>query len=470
MRDFGDSSNDNWDGRGPESSENGIQIPDFLMDPLGILERRWSLMLAAVVLGLVATVYAVAQSSLTFASTATVLVTRQQISEKFVKDIVGDDSLANINAMVGKVLSQENLSKLIEKHDLYPEQRDLVPMSDLASRMRRSIDVTPQEALAERRRGESSVIYGITYENAVPEVAADVANSLAALLQEASIERRTRQATDTTSFLQGQLEVDEREFREVNQRISEFRKTHRGSLPDELQTNLRKLELLGRNRESLVMQMSEVENRLVGVGSGSLEMQLGEARALLSRETALYTDDHPNVQALKYQIERLERQILSRGPGEASRPEFGGMVQSGRNEIQSLKDHVMRIDREIAELNTRVDLTPAVTEELNAMEEKVAVLRENYHQSLNKLEQANVSRRMEEAQQGAQVQILDPATPSTSPKRSRRFMAFAGLLGSLGLALGLAIAVEIFDPVIVASDQLERIVGRPVLGSLPRLV
>ena len=104
------------------------------------------------------------------------------------------------------------------------------------------------------------------------------------------------------------------------------------------------------------------------------------------------------------------------------------------------------------------------------MEQKESVLRQNYLSSLQKVEEAELAESMEHAQQGAQVQLLDPAMPPTAPKRSRRFLAFTGVLLTLITAAGLAIVVEIFDPVIVTSDQLERIVGRPVLGSLPRLV
>ena len=107
MRDFGNSSGDNWDERS-EERERGAQIPDFLRDPLGILERRWPVMLAAVVLGLVGTVYVVAQAKLTYVSEATVLVTRQQIPDELVRSTVNEDSIGNINAMVGKVLSQDN--------------------------------------------------------------------------------------------------------------------------------------------------------------------------------------------------------------------------------------------------------------------------------------------------------------------------------------------------------------------------
>jgi uncharacterized protein involved in exopolysaccharide biosynthesis len=468
MRDFGNSSNDNWDHRS-EESENSAQIPDFLKDPLGILERRWPVMLAAVVLGLVATVYVVAQAKLTYVSQASVLVTRQQIPEKYVNSTVAEDSIANINAMVGKVLSQDNLAKLIERFDLYKSHRELVSMSELANRMKAGIAVTPQRSFTQKSRGESSVIYTISFENKDSEVAADVANALAGLLQEASIERRTEQARAATSFLQRQLEDDEREFREVSQGVSEFRKTHRGSLPDELQTNLRKLELLGSRRESLVTQISSGENRLMSVGSGTIAMQLAELRAQLSKESAMYTDEHPNVAALRYQIRRLEQSLASQQPG-SLRPEFGGVLASGNSEIEMLRAQIRRIDLDISDLNARIDSTPAVSEELVAMEQKESVLRENYLSSLNKVEEAELAESMEHAQQGAQVQILDPAMPSSTPKRSRRLLAFVGLIATLVLAIAMAITIEIFDPVIVAAEQLERIVGRPVLGSLPRLV
>ena len=123
----------------------------------------------------------------------------------------------------------------------------------------------------------------------------------------------------------------------------------------------------------------------------------------------------------------------------------------------------------MAALNVRIDQTPAIAEELTALEQKESVLRQNYLDALNKVETAELAESMEHAQQGAQVQILDPAMPSSTPKRSRRFLAFAGLMATLFAALALAVVVEIFDPVIVAPEQLEQIVGRPVLGSLPRL-
>ncbi len=468
MRDFGSSSDDGWDGRS-EEREAGAEIPDFLKDPLGILERRWPAMLAAVVLGLVATVYVVAQAKLVYLSQADVLVTRQQISEKYVDATVAADPIGNINALVGKVLSQGNLAKLIERFDLYKTHRELVPMSELVNRMKASIAVAPQRSFTQKRRGESSVIYGISYENKDAEVAADVANALAGLLQEASIERRTEQARAATTFLQHQLEIDEREFREVSKQVSEYRKEHRGSLPDELQTNLRKLELLGGRRESLVNQISSSENHLGSVGSGTVEMQLSELRARLSREASMYTDEHPNVAALRYRIESLEVSLASQRPG-STRPEFGGLLDNGRSEIEILRSQVRRIDRDVVDLNARIDATPAVAEELVAMQQKESVLRANYLSSLNKVEEAELAESMEHAQQGAQVQILDPAMPSSFPKRSRRYLAFVGLFATLVVAMGLAIAMEIFDPVIVVAEQLERIVGRPVLGSLPRLV
>jgi uncharacterized protein involved in exopolysaccharide biosynthesis len=426
-------------------------------------------MLAALVLGFVGTVYAVAQAKLTYVSEASVLITRQQISDRFVPKTIEEDATGNMNAMVGKVLSQDNLAKLVERFDLYKSDRDLVPMSEIVDGMKGSITVTPQHTFTRKRRGENSVIYAISFENKDAGTAADVANALAGLLQEASIERRTGQARATTTFLRRQLETDELEFREVSQGVSEFRKMHRGSLPDELQTNLRKLELLGSQRESVVIQISSGENRLVTVGSGTVEVQISELRSQLSRESSMYTDEHPNVSALRYQIQRLEQTLVTQSPG-FSRPELGSIVADGQSEIERLRAKVHEIDRSIAGLNARIDMTPSVAEELVAKQQKETVLRDNYLASLKKVDEAELSEKMEQAQQGAQVQILDPAMPPSAPKRSPHLLAFVGLIATIGAAIAVAAAVEIFDPVIVTAEQLERIVGRPVLGSLPRLV
>jgi capsular polysaccharide biosynthesis protein len=48
-------------------------------------------------------------------------------------------------------------------------------------------------------------------------------------------------------------------------------------------------------------------------------------------------------------------------------------------------------------------------------------------------------------------------------------LLFLGVVGTIGGAVGIAVLLELFDPVVLDEPQLERIVELPVLGSLPEI-
>ena len=104
-----------------ENEGGGSGLPAFLLDPMGVVQRRWLWMLAALGVGLVVTVIAALMWPLQYVAQSTVLFSSQQIPQEFVRSTVREDSIANINAMAGKVFAQENLVRLVEEQHLYPE-------------------------------------------------------------------------------------------------------------------------------------------------------------------------------------------------------------------------------------------------------------------------------------------------------------------------------------------------------------
>ena len=166
-------------------------------------------------------------------------------------------------------------------------------------------------------------------------------------------------------------------MREQTQRISEFRQEHRGALPDELQTSLRRIEMLNSRRESLTSQIGSTETRIMTMGGGQNHLELGELRRQFARDSAIYTEEHPNIVALRWRIDRLERVIRAEAKHTTSDlPEYSGEVASGRSEVSRLRAQIYGIDKEITEINARVDRIPAVAEQLAALEQKALVLRE----------------------------------------------------------------------------------------------
>jgi uncharacterized protein involved in exopolysaccharide biosynthesis len=466
-------SNELWEHR-VDGDEESFQIPAFLRDPVGILRRRWPWMLVTLILGLTSTAITVRLWEPLYVARATILITSQQIPEDFIRSTVREDSIANIDAMVGRVLSRENLAKILDRQELYAATRDEATRLELIGRIRGRIEIGPT---SRRGRRDASLVYELSFADEEPVRAAEVVNALAALFIESSIARRSEQAQRTTEFLKQELERNDRELREQSRTLSEFRRAHRGELPTELDANLRKLDALSKQRDSLNTRIAEKENRIASIASapGELlatenEVLLDELRRQLARELPAHTEEHPNIIALRRRIEWQEKVIAEEAIAKSGpTSEVSRFVADERRQLEVLKSQLGAVTSAIADLNRRVDRTPIIGEEFAALEQKEQVLREDYLQTLRKVQDARLAESLESAQQGAQVSILDRARPPGSPTLPGWQLLAGGLGASLALTLGIAVLLELIDPVVLDAAQLEALAGQPVLGSLPRI-
>jgi len=181
------------------------------------------------------------------------------------------------------------------------------------------------------------------------------------------------------------------------------------------------------------------------------------------------TDEHPNVIALKARVARLEELVASSSTDDpSSKRQF--LIESERRQLGLLRDQLAQTKEDIAGQTELIDKTPAVGEDLAALEQRLQVLQSDYLASLRKVEEAKLAENLERAQQGSQVTVLDAAQPPTSPERPRSIVLAGGVGATLAAAFGLAILLELVDPVVLAARQLESIADRPALGAIPRIV
>ena len=459
------------------SSAMQKQLIELALNPLGVVRRRWIWMTLALVVGLAATGAVVVNLEPVYRATSTVLVSSQQIPEDFVKSTVqGLDSLSNVNALVGEVLSQRNLSQLIQKYDLYAESRGGRPPSEMAQRMRGNIEIEPQRNVSSGRRGEASSIFVISYEGESPSAVANVANSLASILIAASLDKRSEQARRTTEFLRRELDRIESKLAEANRAIGDFNREYRGELPSDMQPLLNKLERLQQQRQTTIERISAAEDRLVALetadGTSDVMDLLMDMKLSLSHQAAIHTDEHPNVISLRRRIERLEAEVAAT---EAEGTDSDGVEQHGmqiaetKGEIDLLRDRLQTTEEQIAEIEARVDRIPSRTEEFASLELRAAVLRENHLEFLRKVKDAELAETLESAQQGPQVSLLDQARPPRGPTQSPLMFLIPGILASFGLALAVGIGLELIDPVILSPTHLDAVGSPPLLGSVYRL-
>jgi succinoglycan biosynthesis transport protein ExoP len=447
-------------------------LPDTLRDPRGMLRRRWRWMAPTLVAGLaLSTAFAATRQPRWFA-TAVVMVTTQQIREDLVRTTLQDDLLRRIDALIGEVLSRESLSRLVEKHDPYPDLRAKLSMDDLAALLRADVDFRPQLGM---EADPSARLFTLRVEAREPQLAAALANDLAATLVDRSIDRRTREAALAVKFLQGELERAERELREHSRKIREFNEQYRGELPGELTSNLARLERLQQQRQSLALQIAEANTQLAALlapGTASTldvspEASLQALRAQLREREGVLTGKHPEVQWLKRQIESLEQQVETTGA--SGQPTRAGLVAAAQQTIEELRRQLARTEVELAELDERVARTPARQEELAGLEERGEALRENYRDFLRKVQEGELASSLESAQQGERFAILEEAIPPSQPARSRWIILAAGCLCSIAAALGMGLLLELADPVMISVRQVEGESDLQVLGSVSHI-
>jgi len=170
--------------------------------------------------------------------------------------------VGQLDALVSEILSRERLAPLVEKHKLYPELREKVPMIGLVGIARANVVVAPADSVVPKKRGTPASVFTISFRDRNPRIAAEVANDLATLFTAAAGKATGDAARTTADFMRAERDRSERELRAQERLVSAFKEKYRGELPTELGTNTSKLERLALQRQTLATQLDAAETRL----------------------------------------------------------------------------------------------------------------------------------------------------------------------------------------------------------------
>ena len=453
----------------------GGGLPDFLRDPVGIAQRRWrTAILVLLLLAPLATAGVYLHKSFYLAE-AKVLISGQRIAETLIASTVQQAPIDRANAILKDVISVPHLLQLIEKHGLYPELRGPGQRDQLVTALRSRVHIgTSRGVEAHGRHHQLGLVVAVGFQADRADLAAAVANDLAARFTDSGLLVQSRHARLTTEFLEGELRDAETALQEHLQKVATFQSRHRGELPSELESKLRRLDRLQEHRSALRLQLAEAERWLASARSGQLTedspaARVAGLRAALARELALRTEEHPNVVALREEIELYTAEV-SKGNAQDSQVLQDRAIGDQQFVVNQLRKQIAEVSQGIAETELRVANIPAREQELTTMEEKSRVLRNKYEEYLHKVEQAQVAEDLYRAQQGVEVAILEPALPPPQKRNRRPLLAAGAAALCFGMALAAALAKEWFDPHLATAEGVEAELGIPVLGSIPSIV
>ncbi len=297
--------------------------------PLAVVRRRWPSMVVAVVTVLLAALAISVLWPSTYLSSGTILIEQQELPTDLVRSTISSFADQRIQMISQRVMITENLLRIVQRYDLYPEERASKGRESIVAMMRKNIRFKTISAdVIDPRQGrpvQATVAFSIGFQHRSPEVAARVANELASLYLQENLETRRQLAENATSFLTEEGDKLRTHIEELDGQVTAFKGLHVSNLPEQAQFNAQLLSRLEDERRDADSQLRALDQQTVYLDAQLAQMnpasqiytstgervmspedRLKTLRSDYARVSALYSPDHPDVVRLKRQIEGFQ--------------------------------------------------------------------------------------------------------------------------------------------------------------------
>lgn len=472
------------------SSEYQLGLRDYLF----ILKRR-ALPLVSVFVGVFLLALAVALLyPPVYQLTGTIMVESQQISSDLVQAAVTSFAEERIEVIKQRVMTRENLLRIIDKYKLFDGLRKSSTPSDLIEEMRLRIAVDLVSANAPgSQRANATIAFKISFEDREPEVAYKVANELVTLFLDENAKVRTERAAQTTEFLTQEADKLKVELEALENRIATYKQEHGNALPENMnmvmssiqrtESELREVEREYKaTQEELRFLNVELASARAGIGVGSAPggalspaQDLERTRAEYARLSSLYTPNHPDVRAAKRKIEQLEKSIASpeggtspvRTSGDPAVDRVEARIASARARAGVLGQQQGALRAKLNTMEREVMKAPQVERGLSSLMRDHQNAQKKYDEIRAKQMTAQVSENLEGDKKAERFTLLEsPEMPDKPIKPNRKKMIVLGFFLALAASGGLVMVQENINGGVRGVEALESVTPVPILAAI----
>ncbi|NOT44991.1 MAG: hypothetical protein HOP14_10360 [Acidobacteria bacterium] len=495
-------------------------IPGKTYKPEDYIEILWRRKWVGIIPFVVAAVGTFVGSQLLpdqFRSEARVMVVPQQVPENYVQTTVTATVEDRLQSIAALIQSRTRLEQLVQRFDLYKEERERMIMEDVVTLMRANIGLSVDRP---RNRRDDPGFFTVSFLSPDPRAAMQVTEALATAFINENVTGRTTQADQTNQFLQAQLDEARRNLVDHEQRLEAFRRTYSGQLPTQVQSNLsvmqstqvqlqavrdtinrdtdRQLVLQRMITDAIVLdeatsQATMAANPTSVSASAPAADQLAAARTALAALQLRLKPEHPDVQRMRRTIAELEakaEQEALKAPLSAQdgttpvRPlntttvnqqqRLSGMraeLESLERRIATSRSEEARLSGILEQYRSRIEAAPTREAEMTDLMRDYQTMQDNYQSLLNRSQESRIAADLERRQIGEQFRVVDPARLPIRPFSPDRLRI--NLMGSFaGLALGVALIglLEYRDTSLRTDDDVVMSLALPVLAVIPIMI
>lgn len=394
-----------------------------------------------------------------------------------------------------RVLTDESVKTLIERHKVY-DIDDESDLETLLQTFKENAFVTPQVTGVidprSMRSAELTYAFDVGFQHSDPEVATAVANDLADLFVSSSAAQAQEDAIRAIEFAKVESERLAGELREREARLTVFRQTNPGGLPEDRVRNQERAESLEREiaaidvdlraararRDLLDAQLLQTprdnpmidENGQTVMGGAD---RLTQAQQELVAALAKYSEDHPDVRRLRREIATLR----SEGTGGAAAPPTNPayiQIQSQANaagiEARELSTRRYAVSSQLSQMQGEITLSPKLEGQYSELIRDYEVMKTQYEQLRAQQAAAELKAKAASTSAAESYVLINPArTPEDPIQPDRVALMFLAVVLAIAAGIGTAFMLNVADTTIRGSSDVAALGGGPTFAHVPAM-
>ena len=405
--------------------------------------------------------------SLTF-NTHFKLITSRQVMEEVIRRLKLDRRDEDIEVSLWKELLaqvRENIRLLLDQ-----EEESLTPEAELT----RTVEALHENINIEEVR--DTRLLKISVQDHDPEVAMDIANSLASSYIEFNIANRLKSSKNTLSWMSDQLyemkkklEDSEEAFLAYKQRENLFSVEGKQKVIAQKIADFNDAQLEARNKRFEVdAKLQQLKLSLAsGVGHmdvrslisnpriDNLNTQLLDAEVEFSRLGKVYKSKHPKIVQITSKIDKTKKKLAQ---------EVAKEIQSLKAERAVLLAREKAMEKTIADFDQEALMTNRKELKYSILQRSVRTNQKLYDTLLSKIEESNVVKDADVSN----ILVVEKAVLPLSPVKPKKKLNLAlSIIFGLMTGVGLAFLLEYMDRSLRTEEDVQRYMDLPVLSVVP---
>jgi polysaccharide chain length determinant protein (PEP-CTERM system associated) len=446
-----------------------------------IWRRRWIAITTAWALMLLGTLVVTLLPN-QYESSSRIYVDTDSLMGPLLKGIaVQDDLTQQLSVMQNTLLSRPNLLKVARSVDLDLDVNNARDLEKLTERLMERTKVSVS----------GPKLFTVTHQDTQPRRARDIVQAFLTIFVENNLGKDRSDMENARAFIAKQIEGYQEQLRETEKRMAEFRAKHSDIVSPSGSSFSIRLEQVreavddakfklgeARDRRDRIANQLESTPQLIEVNSAQASTsdpalaRLAQVKTELNQKLVNYTVQHPDVVALKKELEGLERRYSAgpNGKSEVPNPLYDEMklrLLDAEAELSNSQRRLALTDDAYQRLQAVASSAPRLEAEMADMNRDYEILKKKYEELRIRSESARISQDARTNTEAVRFRIVDPPEVSAIPSGPNRLLYLvAVLLASIGGGIGFAFILSEVDDTFSTPQGLREMFNLPVLGSV----